>query len=343
MAIITDAHLHIPADAAEKIKVSDRLIRSELLAVSRRLKLGHPWLSRQDLIGGSILAAVLLGIAASATAYLSEMVPATLVVMLIAFFMSIAHELEHDLIHDLYFARRKRLQNLTMFIIWLVKLHANPNWRRTAHLRHHGFSGQMEDWEERLLGLGHAFGWRRIVALVSPFGSGVFFETVEKADPEFNPRSALIANLPSFIGFHALVVAEILNWLLPAYLHDVVPHVVWSTVSALTVLWVLPSILRHFCLTLMTTMVHYSDDIPRNNVHFENQIIDHWALLPIQLFCFNFGATHIFHHYIVQQPFYVRHIAAKSVRSKLLSEGCRHNDLSILFRGNRWSKGVEMR
>jgi hypothetical protein len=242
------------------------------------------------------------------------------------------------LIHDLYFAQRKRLQNLMMLIIWLVKLHANPNWRRRVHLRHHGFSGQLEDWEERLLGLGHAFGWRRIVALISPFGSGLFFKAVAKSDREFSARSTTRANFPTFIVFHALVGAEILNFLLPANLHDVAPRVVWSIVSALTVLWVLPSILRHFCLTLMTTMVHYSDDIPRNNVHFENQIVDHWALLPIQLFCFNFGATHIFHHYIVQQPFYLRHLAAKAVRSTLLNEGCRHNDLRILFRGNRWSK-----
>jgi len=166
---------------------------------------------------------------------------------------------------------------------------------------------------------------------------------VAKLDPEFSSRSALIANFPSFIAFHALVGAEILSFVLPADLHDFVPHVVWSTVSALTVLWVLPSILRHFCLTLMTTMVHYSDDIPRNNVHFENQIIDHWAMLPIQLFCFNFGATHIFHHYIALQPFYLRHLAAKSVRIKLLNEDCRHNDLGILFRGNRWSKVMKMR
>jgi len=338
MATHSDIKIDVPSDNYKKTILSNRSIRRELLAADRRLRSEHPWLNRQDLIGGTILLAVVLGLAASATAYLTDAIPAAVAVMLVAFLMSIAHELEHDLIHDIYFARKNKLHNLSLNIIWLIKLHANPHWRRDLHLRHHGYSGQAEDWEERLLGLGQPFGWRRILALVSPFGSAIFFTTVAKLDLEFRQRRARVANLPAAIVFHALFYAEILNLALPANLHGLVPSVLWITVSALTVLWVLPSIVRHFCLTLMTTMVHYSDDIPRNNVHFENQIIDHWAFLPIQLFCFNFGATHIVHHYIVHQPFYLRHVVAKTIRKKMIDEGCRHNDVGILFRANRWSE-----
>ena len=338
MATHRDTQINVSPDMAEKIKLSNRSIRRELLADDRRLKSEHPWLIRQDVIGGTILLVVVLGIAASAIAYLSAAIPAVVAVLLVAFLMSIAHELEHDLIHEIYFARQKKLQSLSLYLIWLIKLHANPNWRRAAHLRHHGFSGQSEDWEERLLGLGQPFGWRRIFALVSPFSSVVFFKTVAESDREFSQRSTVIANLPTAIVFHALMSAGILSQVLPVNVRDLAPNAFWSVVSALTIIWVLPSIVRHFCLTLMTTMVHYSDDIPRSNVHFENQIIDHWAFLPIQLFCFNFGATHIVHHYLVQQPFYLRLVTARNLRAKMLSKGCRHNDLGILFRANRWSQ-----
>ena len=57
---------------------------------------------------------------------------------------------------------------------------------------------------------------------------------------------------------------------------------------------------------------------------------------PLQLFCFNFGATHILHHYVVQQPFYLRHMVAPGVLEALLAEGVRRNDLGTIPRANRY-------
>ena len=45
------------------------------------------------------------------------------------------------------------------------------------------------------------------------------------------------------------------------------------------------------------------------DVFFQTQILDHWLLYPFQLFCFNFGATHIMHHFVTRQPFYLRQVA----------------------------------
>ncbi len=317
---------------------ANQTIRRSILAEDRRLKAAHPWLKHQDLIGAGILGAVVLMMTLTALAFLNDAIPGILAVISMAFAMSIAHEMEHDLIHNLYFSSSKKMHAFAMGLIWVIKLHANPYWRRLVHIRHHSHSGQNEDWEERLIGLGQPFGWRRIVATVYPFGAVLFIKSTKSADPTFSVKTTRRANMPAAIVFHLLTNLQILDWVLPAEYHEMVPNVVWSTVSALVVLWVLPSILRHACLSLVTTAVHYSDDIPRGNVHFENQILDHWAFVPLQLFCFNFGATHIVHHYITPQPFYIRHLVAIKVHGEMIAAGCRHNDLAILSRANRWSK-----
>jgi hypothetical protein len=87
----------------------------------------------------------------------------------------------------------------------------------------------------------------------------------------------------------------------------------------------------------MSNSCHYYGDIPLNTVYYQNQILDSWFVLPFQLFCCNFGATHIIHHYVVSQPFYIRHFTGRSIKDMMVKLGIRNNDFGILWRNNRYT------
>jgi hypothetical protein len=87
----------------------------------------------------------------------------------------------------------------------------------------------------------------------------------------------------------------------------------------------------------MSNSCHYYGDIPLNTVYYQNQILDSWFVLPFQLLCCNFGATHIIHHYVVSQPFYIRHLTGIAVKDMMVKLGIRNNDFGILWRSNRYT------
>ena len=122
----------------------------------------------------------------------------------------------------------------------------------------------------------------------------------------------------------------------------------------------------------MSNCSHYYGDIPEKKVYFQNQILDHWSALPFNLFSFNFGnknaklsniiiiininisflslaigATHIIHHYVPGQPFYIRQLVFWDVKKMMVENGVRNNDLDIVNRANRYfhttddSKAIE--
>ena len=93
--------------------------------------------------------------------------------------------------------------------------------------------------------------------------------------------------------------------------------------------------LRHFCIVLMSSYSHYFE-VARLDVTAQNQILRHPLLLPLQLFCMDFGATHVIHHYVVTQPFYVRHLIRRESWAALEAAGTRVNDFAIVRRANRW-------
>jgi len=174
------------------------------------------------------------------------------------------------------------------------------------------------------------------VAILIPFGSHLYFGPVASTDPEFSRTETFKSNLPAGATFVILALLGILHLVLPASVHVRAPEAFWSAAAWLNVVWLLPGIVRHTAITLMTTSVHYAGDIPAGDVRYENQIVDHWLYLPLQLFCFNFGATHVIHHYVAAQPFYLRQMVSAKVKPVLLAVGVRHNDLKILQRANRW-------
>ena len=102
----------------------------------------------------------------------------------------------------------------------------------------------------------------------------------------------------------------------------------------LAVVWVFPNYLRQASLQIISSNVHYYEDV--ENIHQETQVLRPAFLWPLQLFCFNFGTTHVFHHYVVEQPFYMRQLIARDVVPFLRSEGVRVNDLATFARANRY-------
>ena len=86
----------------------------------------------------------------------------------------------------------------------------------------------------------------------------------------------------------------------------------------------------------MSSYSHYYGDIPKRDIFFQNQILSNWMLIPFQAFCFNFGATHIIHHYVINQPFYLRQMVAHAAQAEMKRQGTRINDLGTFVRANRW-------
>lgn len=53
------------------------------------------------------------------------------------------------------------------------------------------------------------------------------------------------------------------------------------------------------------------------------------------------GATHIIHHYVPNQAFYVRSLVYYKVKKFMVDHGVRHNDMGIVLRGNRYFMSAE--
>lgn len=83
--------------------------------------------------------------------------------------------------------------------------------------------------------------------------------------------------------------------------------------------------------------MHYFGDIEEGNVVEQTQVINAWWLAPFHLFCFNFGATHAIHHFVVRDPFYIRQLTAKRAYVVMKEMGVRFNDYGTFDRSNRYN------
>lgn len=309
-------------------------IRKAIHSEDKRLRTKYSWLQHQNTIGMAFFLGSVGTVAITAYAYLTGALAWYYMIPIIAIAVSILHEMEHDIIHDLYFKEQKWVQHLMFSVIWITKMSANPWWRKPLHLKHHKTSGQIVDIEERLIGLGLPIGWKKLACTLSPFGVYlVAFEIshdckVRKSLPGFDVFKSSLVNLPVMIP----AIASFILSFFPGY----VPEPWYSICFNLNMLFFLPNVLRQASLQTVSTGVHYFGDIPDKNVFFQNQVINHWALYPLQLFCFNFGETHIIHHYVTRQPFYLRQMIAPGVMDEFKRQGVRFNDLGIWARAHSW-------
>lgn len=323
-----------PGDTRSRIKAINRAIVAE----EKRLRARHGWLAHQDAIGTACFLGSLAAMGVIAWGYLAGHLAWWVPVLLMGLPISILHELEHDLIHNQYWKGRTRLQNAMFFVIWWAKLNVSPWYRREQHLRHHRRSGQPDDAEERLIGLGVRAGWYRLLIAVHPIFSWPMVAGVKRADPKWHIMWGIRQSSPAFVTFALVLLVQPLLHGIDAVVPGALPAGLVRSFDVMMVLWVAPNVLRQTCLALVSSYCHYYGDIPENDVFYQNQILDHWALWPMQLYCFNFGSTHIVHHFVVQQPFYLRQMVAKAAHAEMLRQGVRRNDLGVVRRANRWGE-----
>ena len=316
-------------------------IQAAIRSAEDRLRTLHPWLAYQDALGLGWFLGALLVCAAVAVLYLGGALPWWLAVGAMAVAISVLHELEHDLIHRLYFESRPWLRHLSLGVIWWAKLHVNPWWRAPQHLHHHKRSGQEDDIEERLLGIGLPFGPVRFLVALHPAVALILLCTLRRQIRKASLGRTLLLSAPTFLvmwciwepffGYIRLRYGLAPSWD-PAHL---LPAAGWPLARNLAVLWLLPNILRHTSLAFASSYCHYYGDIEGSELFTQTQILRHWALWPVQLFCFNFAATHCLHHFVVDQPFYLRQAVAWSVTESVVADGVRLNDVGVVARNNR--------
>jgi len=220
-------------------------------------------------------------------------------------------------------------------VIWFAKVGANPWWRKVMHLKHHKVSGQVTDIEERLIGLGLPIGIKRLLITLTPLATLlIVFDVahdsfVNKSKPYLNVWKGYAYNLPVMIPAHVMFA----SLFFPSLFSETVNNYLW--VGNMCIFF--PNLLRQVSLQVVSTAVHYYGDIPDDNVFFQNQILTHWSVLPFQLFCFNFGETHIIHHFVTRQPFYLRQMISSEVLKEMKKQGIPVNDLKIVKRANRYA------
>jgi fatty acid desaturase len=316
----------------ERIRGINRAIRDE----DRRLRAKYRWLERQDALGMACFLGSYGVMAAVAVASIAGGLPWWAAVPLMALPISILHELEHDLIHGLYFRERPRVQDAMFFGIWLAKLSISPWKRREIHLRHHRESGQAADFEERMIGLGLPLGPRRLFVTFHPLGAAAVTPALARDNRDFDILAMFRPSLPAF-ALLALICHVSAASLGLGVMAGVYPE--WASAAArhAFVLWVAPNLLRQSAIVVMSSFSHYYGDIPENDVFYQNQILRHPALWPLQAFCFNFGSTHIIHHFVVDQPFYLRQMVARAAHAAMEQAGVRVNDGGTVKRANRYA------
>lgn len=321
-----------------------RTIVQAIQAADKNCRSRLPFLKHQSAIGLMMLLLALTGMIVSAIGYITHFLPAWLTILFSAFFAALSHEIEHDLLHNLYFRKKRFIYHLMMTLVWLMRPNTvNPWYRRQMHLNHHKVSGTQQDLEERILGNGMKWGFYRLLISLDSFLSITLRAKELGKLKQFTYVNFVLKGTPlahiyilalySFLIFHCYHAITLLIGL-PINL-----SAEWMTaieyLNTLAVIWLLPNALRAFCLHGISAALHYYGDV--NHVNRQCQVLNHWTLLPLQFFCFNFGSTHIIHHFYVPQPFYIRQLIAKEVHKVMLEQGIRFNDFHSLIRANRFS------
>ncbi|HGM6860601.1 TPA: fatty acid desaturase [Serratia rubidaea] len=332
-----------PLSLPERVKY----IRKNIIAAGSDVKQRFPVLKYQNAIGLGILLFALFSMVVVSALYLNQQIPWWLCLILNALCLSLAHEIEHDLIHSLYFKKNRFMYHLMMALVWIVRpSSANPWARKTLHLKHHQYSGSELDIEERALSNGTRWGVLRLLMTADLM---VAMAVVAWQDKDKGDRLGMVMT-----GIKAFFPVAMLTWGL-WYLFLLVHGVdvaaallgmpiAWSAgtqaligdLDMLVVVLIGPNILWSFCLHFVSSNMHYHGDVEHNNLLQQTQVMNPWWLWPLQLFCFNFGSTHSIHHFVVNEPFYIRQLTAAKAHRVMREMGVRFNDYGSFSRANRW-------
>merc|ERR1712000_774991 len=160
-------------------------------------------------------------------------------------------------------------------------------------------------------GLGQPLGLIRFLITINPLGAYLVMHQVGKDSERMGSVPGISMMRTSALNLPVILPGNLC--LLAIFFPSYVPAFWYSFAWAVCVLLYFPNTLRQSSLQWVSTGCHYYGDIPEKNVFFQNQVLNHWIFYPLQIFCFNFGATHIIHHYVTRQPFYLRQMCADGV------------------------------
>lgn len=308
---------------------SARIVRN-IRHEEKRLRRRFSILRHQDALGAYAVFASVAGFIGSASLYAFDVLPGWAVTVLCGFFASILHEVEHDLIHDLYFRNKRWMQNTLYWLIWILRPNTISPWaRKPIHLLHHRVSGTEPDIEERLITNGMPFGLRRLLALLDGALNVALRAREINRIPGMKRISLRKAGRPMVHLFYGVILAEI------ALMASGQAGLLRSVFDFLIVVWVLPNVLRQFCLVFISSSMHYFGGV--DSVFRQTQVLNPWFLAPLQVFCFHFGATHGIHHFVVNQPFYLREMVRRRAHAVFRKTGVHFNDLGTFGRANRYA------
>ena len=348
---------HTPPHRLSDAQKSEH-IRTVVLQAGIDLRQCHTWLAHQDAIGAIIMLVSLAGMIASGWLYIEGMIPWWLCVPVTAVFASFIHELEHDLIHQMYFRTRPWANSLMLGLGWVARASTiSPFVRRKLHLHHHKVSGTESDLEERGITNGETWGLRRLLMTADnmlgvmlrpktmrqavrsyikaqqPADKAAFVKLLREQASSFLPLGTLY-----YIVFHTWIVLHGVMWgasLLgvsgPPWLDGVL-----HKLDVFGVVYMLPCLLRTFSIQFISSNMHYYGDVQARNAMQQCQVLNPWWLMPLQLFCFNFGSTHAIHHFAVKEPFYIRQWNARIAHQVMRDMGVRFNDFGTFKRANRF-------
>lgn len=120
----------------------------------------------------------------------------------------------------------------------------------------------------------------------------------------FPITTAYFAILYSVIAFHLINLFTPIAANSPVFLLDVM-----NVFEFLMVVLIVPNIVRSSSLNFVTSSMHYYGGV--NNMLEQTHVITSRLFIPFNLFCFNFGHTHTIHHFVPNQPFYLRQMISK--------------------------------
>lgn len=314
----------------------------------KRLRRKYPSVSKyQNQIGLFITLASAGGMIAFGTLYVMGLIPFWSCIIANAILASFLHEMEHDLIHSLYYKENPRMQNFMFWMVWLFRANVvNPWFRKEIHLLHHRVSGNKEDVEERYISNGMPFGLKRILTMIDPIMALKFQGPQIKRDalPQLRKIKA-----PHSIGpirqifmllWYSFLIFSLVRF--GFFIAGTEMHLpIWAQMAAnflntAAVIYLIPCWLRQTAIQIVSSNMHYYGGI--DSLYRQTQVLDSWLILPLHLFCFNFGATHGIHHFVVNQPFYLRQWIAPYVRPAMKKYGVRFNDFRSMVNANRFSE-----
>lgn len=343
---LTESYIDASAPDRRELDRRMRRVQKIIKRAEHRLYRRYPILKYKDAIATVICFGSCIGMVAMGIAYVRGWAPWYVVIFVNSVLAGLLNEVEHDCIHHIYYRHTLWMKDLMMFLSWTFRGNYMSPWRRRLyHLHHHRTSGSREDLETQFIGLGKPYGVYRFLLHIDSLWGFVFAKKItgevnlvyrQKTEAADNVRHMFPVTVPFFVLWISFLVLQMFHFA-QFVLGTDVPLPGWlasydAFLVPLAITWMIPCTIRTASLAIVSAHTHYSGE----GLHpmQQGQVMDFWYMKPLQLFVFRFGVTHIMHHIVVLQPFFVRELLSGIGNAALVKYGVPHNDYGTVFRGN---------